>query len=92
MLLTDGALPQMPIRLPNAESIRRQIADTAASMRGESAERYLSLLGEVEPTWPPTNSDTPWRLSSYTGAYEDSLAIERAVTVVLRRTPLMRVR
>lgn len=92
MLLTDGAPPQMPIRLPNAESIRRQIADTAASLMGEPVERYLRLLGEVEPTWPPTNNDTPWRLSSYLGAYEDGLAIERAVTVVLRRTPLMRVR
>jgi hypothetical protein len=92
MFLTDGAAPQMPIRLPDAESIRRQIANIAASLRGEPAERYLGLLGEVEPTWPSTNSDTPWRLSFYLGAYEDGLAIERAVAVVLRRTPLMRVR
>lgn len=92
MLLTEGAPPEMPIRLPNAESIRRQIADTAASLRGEPVERYLGLLGEVEPTWPPTNSNSPWRLSGYLGAPEDGLAIERAVTEVLRRTPLMRVR
>ena len=92
MLLSGGAPPQMPIRLPNAESIRRQIAETAAALRGDSADRYLELLGEVEPTWPPVNSDTPWRLSSYLGAYDDGVAIERAVAVVLRRTPLMRVR
>jgi hypothetical protein len=82
----------MPIRLPNADSIRRQIADTAAAIGGEPADRYLSLLGNVEPTWPPTADDTPWRLGSYLGAYEDSLAIERAVTAVQRRSPFMRVR
>jgi hypothetical protein len=81
----------MPIRLPNAESIRRQIADTAASLRGEPSDHYLALLGRVVPTWPPTTADTPWRLSSYQGAYEDGVAIERAVGVVQRRSPLMRV-
>lgn len=92
MLLTNGAPPQMPMRLPNAETIRRQIADTAAAMRGEPADRYLDLLGDVEPTWPPTTDDSPWRLSFYLGAYEDGVAIERAITVVQRRSPLMRVR
>jgi hypothetical protein len=82
----------MPIRLPNAESIRRQIADAAASLKGEPTDRYLALLGSVEPTWPPTADDSPWRLASYVGAFEDSLAIERAVAVVQRRMPLMRVR
>jgi len=81
----------MPIRLPSAESIRRQIADTAATLRGQPAERYLELLGDVEPTWPPTAGNSPWRLSGYLGAYEDGMVIERAVTVVQRRTPLMRV-
>jgi len=91
MLLPSGTAPQMPIRLPDAESIRRQIADAAASLRGESSDRYLALLGRVVPTWPPTAADTPWRLSGYQGAYEDGLAIERAVGVVQRRSPLMRV-
>lgn len=82
----------MPIRLPNAESIRRQIADAAAAIKGEPTEHYLKLLGEVEPTWPPTANQSPWRLSGYLGGYEDGQAIEHAVTLVLRRTPLMRVR
>jgi hypothetical protein len=81
----------MPIRLPNAESIRRQIADAAAALKGEPADHYLKLLGSVEPTWPTTTDDSPWRLSSYVGAYEDSVAIERAVSVVQRRSPLMHV-
>jgi len=88
----SGAAPQMPIRLPNAETIRRQIADAAAALRGEPADRYLELLGSVEPTWPPTAEHSPWRLTSYLGAYEDSVVIERAITVVLQRSPLMRVR
>jgi len=92
MLLKHGAPPQMPMRLPNAESIRRQIADAAASLRGEPTDRYLALLGSVEPTWPPTTEDSPWRLSSYLGAYEDGITIERAITLVQRRMPLMRVR
>jgi len=82
----------MPIRLPSGESIRRQIADAAATLSGEPTERYLKLLGEVEPTWPSTDSQSPWRLSGYLGAYEDARAIEQAVTFVLRRMPLMRVR
>jgi len=92
MVVANGAQPPMPIRLPDAESIRRQIADAAAAFRGEPAERYLELLGSVEPTWPPTANESPWRLSGYLGAYEDSLAIERAIAAVLRRSPLMRVR
>jgi len=92
MFAMSGAPPQMPIRLPDAETIRRQIADTAAAFRGEPAEHYLDILGCVEPTWPPTAQESPWRLSSYLGAYEEGLAIERAITEVMRRSPLMRVR
>jgi hypothetical protein len=91
MLVASQTAPQMPIRLPSAESIRRQIADTAASLGGEPSDRYLAMLGSVEPTWPPTASETPWRLTSYLAAYEDGLAIERAVGVVQRRNPFMRV-
>jgi len=89
--MIHSAPPQMPIRLPDAESIRRQIADAAAALRGESPARYLALIGSVEPTWPPTTTNSPWRLSSYVGAPEDSVAIERAVGVVQRRSPLMRI-
>ena len=92
MLVTSGAPPQMPIRLPDAEAIRRQIADAAAAFRGEPADRYLDILGSVEPTWPSTAQESPWRLSGYLGAYEESLAIERAITEVMRRSPLIRVR
>jgi len=83
---------QMPIRLPDAENIRRQIADTAGALRGLPADRYLDLLGTVEPTWPTTEAHSPWRLSGYLGDYEDSAAIERAIVAVLQRNPLMRVR
>jgi len=91
VLLTNSAPPEMPIRLPDAESIRRQIAEAAAALREESPAHYLPLLGRVEPTWPPTTTNSPWRLSSYIGPPEDSVAIERAVGVVQRRSPLMRV-
>jgi len=93
MSLTHVPPPQqMPIRLPDAENIRRQIADTAAALRGVPSDRYLDLLGSVEPTWPPTGEHSPWRLSGYLGGGEDAVAIERAIAVVLQRNPLMRVR
>lgn len=83
--------PAMLIHLPNAESVRHQIAEAAARLKGEPADRYLALLGDVEPTWPPTGSDSPWRLTSYVGSYEDSATIEQAIGLVQRRIPLMRI-
>jgi hypothetical protein len=88
-LLTDSPL-RMPVHLPTAECIRRQIAESAAALGGEPVDHYLAVLGAVEPIWPSARGESPWRLSGYIGAYQDGVAIERATAIVRRDCPLLR--
>lgn len=80
---------RMPIRLPEPEAIRRMIAEKAADVSTTAADRYLELLGPVEPSYA-VQGEAPWRLSYYGGSREQNTAIERAVGMVQRITPLMR--
>lgn len=80
----------MPIRLPSPDAIRQRIAEEAAEISRQPAETFLELLGPVEPTEIADASAASWRLSYYQGSREQHAAIERAIAVVQRSEPLMR--
>jgi hypothetical protein len=90
-MLEAGTVRQMPIRLPEAETIRREIAERAAHVSSASMDHYLELLGPVEPALTHGGGESAWRLAYYQGSREEHDAIERAVGQVQRETPLMRV-
>ena len=79
----------MPIRMPQAETIRREIAERAAEASSASVDHYLELLGPVEPAFASGGRETAWRLTYYQGSPDEHDAIERAVSLVHRQTPLM---
>lgn len=82
----------MPIRLPSAEAIRRSVAEKAAEAASGRVDHFLALLGPVEPAFSAANgTETSWRLAHYQGSRDEHEIIERAVSVVQRLTPLMRV-
>lgn len=81
----------MPIRLPPADAIRRAIAEKAAETSASDVDQYLTLIGPVEPAFGGDAAETSWRLAYYQGSREEHDAIERAVGVVQRQTPLMQV-
>ena len=80
----------MPIRLPLTSAIRRAIAEKAAQATANSVDHFLDLLGPVEPAFGGGSDETSWRLAYYQGSHADHDAIQRAVGVVQRQTPLMR--
>jgi hypothetical protein len=91
-MLDIATYRQMPIRLPQAEAIRRAIAEKAAESAAEPVDHFLDLIGPVEPAlgrgaWP----ETAWRLAYYQGTRDEHEAIEHAVGQIQRVTPLMRV-
>jgi hypothetical protein len=90
-MLDTGAFRHMPIRLPQAETIRREIAERAAEASSVSVEHYLDLLGPVEPAFASGGQETAWRLTYYQGSPDEHDAIARAVSQVQRQTPLMSV-
>lgn len=79
----------MPIRLPRAETIRREIAERAAEATSVSVDHYLDLLGPVEAAFAGGGQETAWRLTYYQGSPDEHDAIARAVSHVQRQTPLM---
>ena len=81
----------MPIRLPHAEAIRRAIAEKAAETSASGVDQYLALIGPVEAAFGGGATETSWRLAYYQGSREEHDAIERAVGLVQRQTPLMQV-
>ena len=89
-MLDAGTVRQMPIRLPEAETIRREIAERAAHVSSASMEHYLALIGPVEPAVTHGSGESAWRLAYYQGSREEHDAIERAVGQIQRETPLMR--
>jgi len=91
-MLDIGTHREMPIRLPRADAIRRAIAERAAEVSAVAVDHYLDLLGPVEPAFAGgTGPESAWRLAYYQGSPDDHQAIERAVGIVQRQTPLMRV-
>jgi hypothetical protein len=81
----------MPIRLPGADAIRRAIAERAAETSASGVDQYLSLIGPVEPAFGAGAAETSWRLAYYQGSRDEHDAIERAVGMIQRQTPLMQV-
>jgi hypothetical protein len=81
----------MPIRLPRADAIRQAIAEKAAETSASGVDQYLTLIGPVEPAFGSGAPETPWRLAYYQGSREEHEAIERAVGMIQRQTPLMQV-
>ena len=80
----------MPIRLPRPAVIRRSIAEKAAESRLGSPEYFLQLIGPVEPAFVGGEGrEASWRLAHYQGSPDEHAAIERAVGLVQRLTPLM---
>jgi hypothetical protein len=92
VLMFDIGNRQMPIRLPQAEVIRRSIAEKAAEASAATVDHYLDLLGPVEPAFKAIDGhEASWRLTYYQGSPDEHDAIERAVGMVQRLNPLMRV-
>ena len=90
-MLEARTVRQMPIRMPQAEVIRRSIAEKAAESTARSVEHFLGLIGPVEPAQAGGDGpETGWRLAYYQGALEEHEAIERAVCQIQRTIPLMR--
>jgi len=81
----------MPIRLPLASAIRHAIAERAAAASAHSIDHFLDLLGPVEPAFGGGPQETSWRLAYYQGSQAEHDAIQRAIGLVQRQTPLMRI-
>jgi hypothetical protein len=83
---------EMPIRLPGGAAIRHAIAERAAETLAGSVDHVLGLLGPVEPAFAGGDGiEADWRLAYYQGSRAEHEAIERAMGLVRRTTPLMRV-
>jgi hypothetical protein len=82
----------MPIRLPGPDAIRQRIAEMAADATSARPDHYLALLGPIEPASRMGGDEAAWRLAYYQGSRVEHDAIERAVGMVQRISPLMRVR
>ena len=80
----------MPIRLPSPDAIRERIAEETAGISGQTMEQAIHLLGPVEPTEAADMRAVAWRLSYYQGSRKQHEAIERAIGIVQRTDPLMR--
>lgn len=79
----------MPIRLPDAEILRRRIAEVAAELSGLSVDHYLERIGPIEPVLSSPDEGTSWRLGACYGSYAELDIIDQAVQSVRRLHPLM---
>ena len=79
----------MPIRLPDADLLRRRIAEVAAELSGLSVDHYLERIGAIEPVLSSGDEGASWRLSTCYGSYDELDTIGQAVQAVQRLHPLM---
>lgn len=81
----------MPMRLPNAATIKRLIAEEAARRAGETPDHFLPMIGEIAPAGSmAAGRDCGWMLTSSSGTFHDHAMIHDAVSAVQRLWPLIR--
>jgi hypothetical protein len=90
MLIETGKKRRMPIRLPDADLLRRRIAEVAAELSGLPVDHYLERIGAIEPVLTSENEGASWRLSTSYGSYAELDIIGQAELTVQRLHPLMK--